>query len=870
MSLGLSLPPVPPRPYSVNANDRNRDIPPPIPPLPPNFRPDADDVQLPHLADPLVAPRPQRLNPDLPADMARTLNEQTAYNTAHRVTPQPGPPYAVNPAPGFIIPGTQPYMSPPPPPGAGFPSLPMAHFRPDGGMAGMSMAGGYQPSTIMPFRTASPEQVPQYAPGGPSSGPANSYTQGVRAPSASGPQPDFNSYTSSALPMPQFSTEPLSVGSSRAAPPPSPPRSSGPPSLTAPLPTVSSLQSALPSMQSPNADLSSKVAWIRDVLLLVNRASAAAQGTSASTGASAGTDLQTGPARIIDGALQRLADTAVPLLIAIVPAAPAPGQKLSPPAAEALYMRATLTAAGSFPSYIAQNQRAAFREFEAAARGGHHAAWFRLGRDYETFGDATHARECFERGAKVSDESCTYRLGMAHLLGQIGLPANPQQAIPLLSRAATLASVAAPQPAYVYALLLLDDFKSLATTLPPSVFAPYIPAGSSAPLEARRHLERAAYLHFAPAQYKLGHAYEFAEAPFPFDPLLSVQYYSFASQQGEAEADMALSKWFLCGAEGVAEGGFARDESLAFTFAEKAARKGLPSAEFAMGYYSEIGIGTPKDVQKAMVWYEKAAAHGSTDATQRITALSQSSTQALSRQEHDTLTENKLVRKRTQAKQRSDAVGGGAPRPNGLQRPDTKHVVEVIRRNSHAHGATAEHQGHPPLPASGQVYPQQAPSVPALSQHQQQQLQQQQPHPQYQQRPQQPPGAQPPQQQPHPAQPPTGGPAPAHFPERQRYSLSDGGSMSTGSPRMSSPKLQPTRPGRGGARIPSGTGAQTPPRGYGSPKPDAASLPPPNGPPAPPAVASPAPSAASGTKYNTFADMGIQGQKLEEKDCVIM
>lgn len=64
---------------------------------------------------------------------------------------------------------------------------------------------------------------------------------------------------------------------------------------------------------------------------------------------------------------------------------------------------------------------------------------------------------------------------------------------------------------------------------------------------------------------------------------------------------MALSKWFLCGAEGA----FEKDEGLAVVFAEKAARKGLPSAEFAMGYYCEVGIGVSKDVQRARGWYEK-------------------------------------------------------------------------------------------------------------------------------------------------------------------------------------------------------------------------------------------------------------------------
>jgi hypothetical protein len=84
---------------------------------------------------------------------------------------------------------------------------------------------------------------------------------------------------------------------------------------------------------------------------------------------------------------------------------------------------------------------------------------------------------------------------------------------------------------------------------------------------------------------------------------------------------MALSKWFLCGAEGA----FEKDEVLAVTFADKvsfvfgarqtfkcrpctflqAARKGLGSAEFAMGYYAEVGIGGPRDVDAARRWYAK-------------------------------------------------------------------------------------------------------------------------------------------------------------------------------------------------------------------------------------------------------------------------
>jgi hypothetical protein len=265
--------------------------------------------------------------------------------------------------------------------------------------------------------------------------------------------------------------------------------------------------------------------------------------------------------------------------------------------------------------------------------------------------------------------------------------------VPLLWRLWTV-----PQPAYVFGLLLLGEFTH--ATVPPHLFTPLIPPGSSRDNEARRHLERAAYLNFAAAQYKLGHAYEFAQPPFPFDALLSVQYYSLASQQGEIEADMALSKWFLCGSDGA----FDKDESLAFTFAEKAARKGLPSAEFAMGYYVEVGVGGPKDIEAARKWYERvcraylslscpsglltsssqASQHGNADATERLAALSQPAPVALSRQEHDNLTEVTLVRKRTQAKQRSDASGSAiGPRAGG--RPNGQQVLANIRKNSLAY-----------------------------------------------------------------------------------------------------------------------------------------------------------------------------------------
>jgi TPR repeat protein len=193
---------------------------------------------------------------------------------------------------------------------------------------------------------------------------------------------------------------------------------------------------------------------------------------------------------------------------------------------------------------------------------------------------------------------------MAHLLGQIGLARDIMKGMDLLSVAAKLASVECPQSAYAFSLLLSDRFAKI--TLPKEVIAHFVPSSSTPFAEARRHMERAAYLNFAPAQYDLGHAYEFGSEPFPFDPLLSMQWYSFASQQGKPEAQMSLAKWFLCGAEGY----FEADQQLAYIFAEKAARQGLAAAEFAMGWFAEVGVGRTPNLEVARRWYVKVRRHG--------------------------------------------------------------------------------------------------------------------------------------------------------------------------------------------------------------------------------------------------------------------
>lgn len=77
-------------------------------------------------------------------------------------------------------------------------------------------------------------------------------------------------------------------------------------------------------------------------------------------------------------------------------------------AATATFLRGKLLASGACAELLTRDQRQAFRDFEVAAKGGEHRAWYRLGRDYEGVGDLGRARECFEKGRSKGDCESTY------------------------------------------------------------------------------------------------------------------------------------------------------------------------------------------------------------------------------------------------------------------------------------------------------------------------------------------------------------------------------------------------------------------------------------------------------------------------------
>ncbi|GAB7333328.1 hypothetical protein MBLNU13_g04955t1 [Cladosporium sp. NU13] len=275
-----------------------------------------------------------------------------------------------------------------------------------------------------------------------------------------------------------------------------------------------------------------------------------------------------------------------------------------------------------------EDKKEAFRCYSRAADRGYARAEYRIGMLYESYNDPIKALRHYHRGVDAGDAASCYRLGMMTLRGQHGQQQDYAKAIELIKHSAQAADENAAQGAYVYGMLLARQL--------PQVDIPdnYLPFDERL---ARINIERAAFLKFAKAQLKMGSAYELGSLGCEFNPALSIHYNALASKQGEAEADMALSKWFLVGCDGV----LPKNEEWSYTYAQRAAHSGLATAEFALGYFHEIGMHVPVDLEKSGEWYEKAAKHGNEDAKGRLEALARK--QVMSRKDHDNITVKRIT-----------------------------------------------------------------------------------------------------------------------------------------------------------------------------------------------------------------------------------
>ncbi|KAG5979849.1 hypothetical protein E4U55_004701 [Claviceps digitariae] len=128
---------------------------------------------------------------------------------------------------------------------------------------------------------------------------------------------------------------------------------------------------------------------------------------------------------------------------------------------------------------------------------------------------------------------------------------------------------------------------------------------------------QAADLGHPEANYRMGDAYEHGRLNCPRDPALSVHFYTGAAERDHSAAMMGLCAWYLVGAPPVLE----KDEEEAYEWARRSAELGFVKAQYAVGYFTEMGIGCRRDVLEANVWYVRAADAGDERARQRIAVI---------------------------------------------------------------------------------------------------------------------------------------------------------------------------------------------------------------------------------------------------------
>lgn len=107
------------------------------------------------------------------------------------------------------------------------------------------------------------------------------------------------------------------------------------------------------------------------------------------------------------------------------------------------------------------------------------------------------------------------------------------------------------------------------------------------------------------AQNQLGVKYAQAEDGLPRDDVKAVEWYRKAANQGLPKAQTNLGDMYFFG-----RGGLSQSYLDALSWYLKAAQQDWPDAQYRLGFMYEKGIGTGKDVAKAVQLYHSAAEHG--------------------------------------------------------------------------------------------------------------------------------------------------------------------------------------------------------------------------------------------------------------------
>jgi eukaryotic-like serine/threonine-protein kinase len=134
------------------------------------------------------------------------------------------------------------------------------------------------------------------------------------------------------------------------------------------------------------------------------------------------------------------------------------------------------------------------------------------------------------------------------------------------------------------------------------------------------------------AQNQLGVKYAQGENGLPRDDVKAVEWYRKAANQGLPKAQTNLGDMYFFG-----RGGLAQSYLDALSWYLKAAQQDWPDAQYRLGYMYEKGIGTGKDVAKAVQLYRGAAEHGYPEAQNLMGILYATGTNGISQDDKQAL-----------------------------------------------------------------------------------------------------------------------------------------------------------------------------------------------------------------------------------------
>ncbi|KAF2810016.1 HCP-like protein [Mytilinidion resinicola] len=278
---------------------------------------------------------------------------------------------------------------------------------------------------------------------------------------------------------------------------------------------------------------------------------------------------------------------------------------------EAMFYLADCYGQGSLGLEV--DPKEAFTLYQSAAKAGHAASAYRTAVCCEmgnedgggTRKDPLKAVQWYKRAAALGDTAAMYKVGMILLKGLLGQQKNLGEAINMLKRAAERADE--DNPHALHELGLLYEAQTGNERIIRD--EPY----------ALSLFRQSAELGYKFSQFRIAQSYEFGLLGCPVDHRMSIAWYSRAAAQEEHQSELALSGWYLTGSPGILE----QSDTEAYLWARKAAcaEPPLGKALFAMGYYTEVGIGCPRSLEEAKRWYGRAAAYKFPKAQERLDEL---------------------------------------------------------------------------------------------------------------------------------------------------------------------------------------------------------------------------------------------------------